>query len=93
MTSYLTDPRTPAEHLADLLLHPRLIALNDRGHVIGQGHHRAKLTDHDVWLMFQLRGQGMTCKDIAGKFDVSLDTVKSISMGRRRGQTTSGQRG
>jgi hypothetical protein len=24
------------------------VAVNDRGHVVGQDHHRAKLTDHDI---------------------------------------------
>lgn len=31
-----------------------MLAVNDRGYVIGEQHHRAKLTDHDVELILDL---------------------------------------
>ena len=91
--SFLTHPGTPAEILADLISARRRVAsVNDTGRVVGQDHHSARLTDHDVWLIHELREQGVTCRDIAIKFDVSIDTIKSISSGRRRTQTATGQR-
>lgn len=32
----------------------RMLALNDRGYVIGEQHHRAKLSDHDIELILSL---------------------------------------
>lgn len=32
----------------------RMLAVNDRGYVIGEQHHLAKLTDHDVELILDL---------------------------------------
>lgn len=53
----------------------RLLAVNDRGHVIGEQHHRAKLTDHDVDLVLdlleardaliaKLRRAGASCRQV-----------------------------
>ena len=77
----LTDPRRR-----------RLAQTNDRGHVIGQDHPGAKLKDHDVDLIRELLAEGMTCREAAEKFEVSIETVRSISCGRRRGQLATGQR-
>ncbi len=88
---FLNHPGSVAEQLADMLL-ARAVATNDHGRVIGQDHHRAVIDDHGVWLIHELRAEGMPCRLIAEKMDVSLDTVKSISSGRRRGQTATGQR-
>lgn len=65
----------------------RLVALNDRGCRIGETHPRAKLSDHDVDLVFELRDSGMTLAAIAEKLDVTKGTVWKIITGRRRGQT------
>lgn len=80
-----------SELLADMLT-ARARATNDAGRVIGQDHHRARLNDHDVWLIHELRAEGVACRVIAEKFEVSIDTVKSIASGRRRAQTATGQR-
>lgn len=68
------------------------MAVNDRGHVVGEDHHRAKLSDHDVWLMLELRDASMRYTDLAEKFGVSKATVASICQGRRRAQLVTGQR-
>lgn len=67
--------------------------MNDHGHVVGEGHHRAKLTDHDVWLILELRAGDMRYTDIAEKFEIPKATVASICQGRRRAQTAVGQKG
>lgn len=70
----------------------RFLAANEAGHVIGEDHHRAKLTDGDVDLILELRFTWkLTYPAIAAKFDdvpggISRSTVRDICLGRRRGQ-------
>lgn len=61
-----------------------LIAVNEMGRRFGQRHHRAKLTDRDVELMLQLRGQGWSCAQIARKFEVSRGHAWRICCGLQR---------
>lgn len=70
----------------------RLSATNDAGHVIGEDHHRAKLTDHEIWLIHELRAAGVRRSDIAEKMEVSFYTVCEILTGRRRAQVATGQK-
>jgi hypothetical protein len=70
----------------------RIVLVNDRGHAVGEGHHRAKLSDHEVWLIHELRESGMSYRTIAAKFDVCTATVCYICQGQRRGQLPVGQR-
>ena len=84
---------TPADLRADLriaLAACPMVAVNDAGHVVGEQHHRARLTDHDVDLIINLRAHGLRYAEIAAKFDVSLSTVESVCTGRRRSQTVMG---
>ena len=69
-----------------------MVAVNDRGHVIGQDHHRAILSDHDIWLIHSLRAEKLTYKTIAQKMECSVSTVESICLGRRRAQIATGQK-
>lgn len=69
----------------------RVLQVNDRGHVVGQDHHNARLTDHDVWLIHELRDSGMPYNAIAAKFEVPKGTIAAICKGRRRGQLPVGQ--
>ena len=70
----------------------RVCAVNDAGHVIGGDHHRAKLTDHDVDLILELRDGGLPYRLIAAKFEVSKAAIADICKGRRRSQTPVGQK-
>jgi hypothetical protein len=70
----------------------RSVQTNDSGHVVGQDHHRAKLTDHDIWLIHELRAAGVKRADIADKMEVSVYTVIEILSGRRRAQIAVGQK-
>jgi len=69
----------------------KMVFVNDRGKRIGQDHHRAKLTDSDIDLIFELRDAGLSYLEIAGKFDdieggISRSTIRDIIKGRRRAQ-------
>lgn len=52
--------------------------------LIGESHPNAKLKDCEVDLVLELLDGGMTIRAVAVKFDIPVDTVKSISCGRRR---------
>lgn len=68
------------------------VAINENGARIGEAHPRAKFTDADVDLLFELVDQGMTSAQIAAKLEMSLDTVKKIRCGQRRAQTCAGHK-
>lgn len=82
----------------------RVVPVNERGRRIGEGHPRAKLTDHEIDLIRELAEDtidpetgkvvlgGLTQRQIAAKFEVSRGTVGDIISCRRRAQTPSGFR-
>lgn len=84
MDTLITDPRPASELVLDVALH-RARGTNDAGHVVGERHHRAVHSDHDCYLMRELRDEGMGLKEIAIKFETSKGTVHDIVTGRRRG--------
>ena len=69
----------------------KLVTTNDRGLLIGEGHHRAKLTDHEVDLIRELHEvHGVGYRVLARKFEVSRATIQSICNYRRRAQIAVG---
>lgn len=69
----------------------KLVLVNENGKRIGEDHHRAKLTNADIELVFYLREAGLSYKAIAEKFDdipggISREAVRDILKGRRRAQ-------
>lgn len=66
--------------------HYKLVGYNEMGSRVGETHHRARLTDHDVDLIRDLRDEGLTYQSIADKFEVSKSTVRDIVKCRRRWQ-------
>ena len=66
---------------------PTLVPVNERGYRIGEAHHRAKLSDHDVELIHELIEAGVTQRQIAFKFEVSRSTIRDIHSGRCRSQS------
>lgn len=68
----------------------RMLAVNDRGYVIGEQHHRAKLTDHEVDLVLQLLDEGVSERVVAAKFEVSRRTIRDYKRGSLRSQIASG---
>lgn len=66
----------------------RFVAVNARGHRIGEAHPGAILTDHDVDLLLDLHGQGgVSLAWLADKFEVSKSCVHKIVSGKHRSQT------
>jgi hypothetical protein len=77
-------------------LQPRpstLVALNDQGRRVGETHPRAKLTNHDIDLMFELREQhGLSVAEIAAKFEISRRHAGRILSSQSRNHTVSNWR-
>jgi hypothetical protein len=61
-----------------------MIRVIGRGLVVGENHHRAKLSDHEVELIRQLRDEGMHLADIAEKFEIAKSTACYICNFQRR---------
>lgn len=53
-------------------------------HPSGERHHRAKLSDYDVYLICELHRQGLGYKKIARKFECGVSTVRDIVKCRTR---------
>jgi hypothetical protein len=64
----------------------RSVSVNDRGHVVGQDHHRSRLSDHDIDLIRELRAGGMPLREIGEKFEISIQSVSYYARGDRRAQ-------
>jgi DNA invertase Pin-like site-specific DNA recombinase len=61
------------------------VAINELGRRIGQDHHNAKLTDHEVELIRELHAEkAMGYRKLAQKFEVSKSLVREIIQERRR---------
>lgn len=50
----------------------------------GEAHHRAKLSDNEVWEIRQLRAQGLRYREIAARTGRNLWTVRDVAVGRTR---------
>jgi len=70
----------------------KTVLVNCAGQVIGQDHHRARLTDAEIDLIVELRAEGLTYPQIAEKFEISKGQAHDYFTGRRRGQVATGQK-
>ena len=68
------------------------LKINARGLRVGQDHHRAKLTDHEVDLIRELYGPGWGYGRLAEKFEVAKATIRDIVLCRKRAQVVAGHR-
>lgn len=68
----------------------RMLAVNDRGQLIGDSHPGAVLSDHEVNLLLELRAEGYSMGWLAKTFEVSKSCVAKIVWGQRRGQLVVG---
>lgn len=64
----------------------KLVAVNERGHVVGESHPRAVLSDHEVTLALQLRDEGYSLGWLARKFETSKSCMQHLCSGRNRSQ-------
>lgn len=67
-----------------------LVPVNERGYTIGERHHRAKLTDHEIDLLIELLDGGMSERRVAAKFEISRRAVRDYKHAKRRAQSASG---
>ncbi|HCE08102.1 MAG TPA: hypothetical protein DEQ40_05785 [Oxalobacteraceae bacterium] len=65
----------------------KLIAVDARGHWIGEDHPKAKLTDREVELIRSLREEGWTYQAISDKLETPRSTVQMICQYTRRAVT------
>lgn len=73
----------------------KIVAVNACGIHLGEDHHRATLSDHDVELIRELAdptdgARPLSHRQIADKFGISRGTVGDIVNFRRRATTPSG---
>ncbi len=68
------------------------VAVNEIGRRIGQDHHNAKLTNHEVELLLTMHGEGMGYRRLSAVFEVSKSLVRNIVKGRARCQAASSWR-
>lgn len=64
----------------------KLIGINDDGRRVGQDHHRAKFTDHEIEQMRKLRDEGMAYSRIASVMECAEATARHICKHLRRAQ-------
>lgn len=68
----------------------RIVAVNEKGRLIGECHQNAKLSDADVDRIRELReDEGKSYVAIARIFNVAKSTIADICKYRRRAQTPS----
>jgi len=65
----------------------QLIAVNERGHAIGEDRHGCKLTDREVELMRTMHEQGIGLTALAKGFEITKASVWRIVTYRARAQT------
>ena len=70
--------------MAGIIKRAKLRAVNESGHVVGETHPRAILSDHEVDLMLQLRDEGYSLSWLAAKFEVSKACTQHVCSGKTR---------
>ncbi len=63
---------------------PKTIQIGEYGKRVGETHGRAKLNDHEIELIRQLKEQGMPATEIAEKMEVSKRYVYKLVNYERR---------
>ncbi|HEY5993927.1 MAG TPA: helix-turn-helix domain-containing protein [Gallionellaceae bacterium] len=63
---------------------PQFVQIGEYGKRIGETHGMAKLTDHEIDLVRQLKEEGMPAAEIAEKFEVSKRYVYKLANFERR---------
>lgn len=63
------------------------VAVNDRGSPIGECHHKAELSNHEVDMLLEFREEGWSYKQLADKFEIKKSTVRNICKGICRCQS------
>ena len=80
-TWFVSDKKLPKQTLLREWKKVATTGLSKRGKGwrVGESHHNAKLTDHDVELIRLLREGGMKVKEIASKFECTPENISMIT--------------
>lgn len=71
----------------------KLVAVDEHNRPIGEDHHRAKLSDHDVELMRQMYEEGMaSARQLGMLFGCSKTTAWEVVTFMKRATTPAGYR-
>ncbi len=62
----------------------KMVQIGEYGRRVGESHGRAKLSDHEIDLVRQLREDGMPAAEIAEKFEVGKRYVYKVVNFERR---------
>ena len=63
---------------------PALVQIGEYGKRVGETHGRAKLSDHEIDLVRQLKEEGMPAAEIASKMEISKRYVYKVVNFERR---------
>jgi len=63
-----------------------MIAVNERGYRVGESHHNAKYTNHEIDLVWRMRMEGLSYGKLAAILEMPKSTIASILRGYRRCQ-------
>lgn len=61
-----------------------VVGMTDTGRICGEDNPSAKLFDHEVELVLELKAEGLSYREIAMKFGCSRELVAKICQGLRR---------
>jgi hypothetical protein len=57
------------------------VAVNEHGHRIGESHHNARYSDHEIELVWRMRGEGLSYSKLAELLEMPKSTIASILRG------------
>ncbi len=62
----------------------KIVQIGEYGRRVNESHGRAKLTDHEIDLVRQLKEEGMPAREIAEKMEISKRYVYKLANFERR---------
>lgn len=66
----------------------KIVSVNERGYLIGDSHHFAKITNEEAEKIRELRERyGMTYKALSEKFGIGESAISKICLYKRRWST------
>lgn len=65
----------------------QLVAVNEMGRRVGDSHHNAKLTNHEVEMLLTMHGPGFGYGKLASIFEISKSMARNYIKGRARCQS------
>lgn len=73
--------------MTEVVVRKVFVAVNEQGRRIGEQHHNARFTDHEIDLIRQLNEEGLSYSVLAEKFECAKSTIQMYCQCNRRAQT------